>query len=143
MMRKVLLWITLAAAVNAADADLILHNGKVVTVDEARPEAQAIAMRGDRIVAVGTNEEIAALVGPATEVIDLAGGLAVPGLIEGHGHFMGVGQMRMSLNLMRISSWDEAVSLVAAAAKARPAGDWITGRGWHQEKWTSPPKPAV
>ena len=130
-------------AVTAESATLVLRNGKVVTVDEARPEAQAIAMRGDRNVAVGTNEEIAALVGPATEVIDLAGGLAVPGLIEGHGHFMGVGQMRMSLNLMRISSWDEAVSLVAAAAKARPAGDWITGRGWHQEKWTSPPKPAV
>jgi hypothetical protein len=124
-------------------ATLVLRNGRIVTLDAARPEAQAMAVRGDRIVALGTNEDIARFVGAGTEAIDLAGQLAVPGLIEGHGHFMGVGEMRMSLNLMTIRSWDEAIALVTAAAKTRAPGEWITGRGWHQEKWASVPRPAV
>ena len=69
----------------------MLRGGKIVTMEAAAPEAQALAVRGDRIVAVGTADQIAAYVGPATEVIDLAGLTAVPGLIEGHGHFMGLG----------------------------------------------------
>jgi len=76
-------------------------------------------------------------------VIELAGLTAVPGLIEGHGHFMGLGQSKMVIDLMDVTSWDEIVRLVGeAAAKAKP-GDWIEGRGWHQEKWTSVPQPNV
>ena len=124
-------------------ADLVLRHGKIVTVDDARPEAQAVAVRGDLIVAVGSDEQIAAHVGPRTRVIDLAGRLVVPGFIEGHGHFMGVGQARMSLDLMRVKTWDEVVAMVAAAvAKAKP-GEWIIGRGWHQEKWDRVPSPSV
>jgi hypothetical protein len=124
-------------------ATMVLRNGKVVTVDDAKPEAQALALSGDRIVAVGTNDEIAPYVGPATEVVDLAGQLAIPGLIESHGHFTGVGQAKMSLNLMKVKNWDEVIQMVAdAAAKAKP-GDWIVGRGWHQEKWDKTPEPNV
>jgi len=124
-------------------ATLVLHQGKIVTVDDQKAEAQALAARGDTVVAVGTNEEIAAYVGPATQVIDLKGRLAVPGFIEGHGHFTSVGQARIVLNLTKVKNWDEIVAMVKdAAAKAKP-GEWILGRGWHQEKWDKRPEPAV
>jgi predicted amidohydrolase YtcJ len=138
-----LILLTAACAQPLEPATLVLRNGKIVTVDEARPEAQAIAIRGDRIAALGTNEEIAAYVGPNTEVIDLAGQTAIPGLIESHGHFMGLGQSKMTLDLMDVKDWNEIVSMVGqAAAQAKP-GDWIIGRGWHQEKWSSVPEPNV
>ncbi len=74
---------------------------------------------------------------------DLAGRLAVPGFIEGHGHFMGVGEYRMNLDLMDVRSWDEVVRMVADAVKTAEPGAWIVGRGWHQEKWQAPPQPNV
>jgi predicted amidohydrolase YtcJ len=124
-------------------ATLVLRNGRIATVDDAKPEAQALAARGDTLVAVGTNEEIAPYVGPRTKVIDLQGRRAVPGFIESHGHFTGVGQARIVLNLTRVKNWDEIVAMVReAAGKARP-GEWILGRGWHQEKWNPRPQPAV
>src|SRR5262245_29839765 len=107
------------------------------------PEAQAIAVRGDRIAAVGTNDAIQRYVGPSTQVIDLKGQLAIPGLIESHGHFMGLGQSKVTLDLMDVKDWNEIVSMVAAAAKQAKPGEWILGRGWHQEKWSSVPKPNV
>jgi predicted amidohydrolase YtcJ len=139
-----------AAALTAAcggparePADLVLRGGKIVTVDEARPEAQAVAIKGERIVAVGSDEEIRPYVGPATEVVDLEGRLAIPGFIEGHGHFTGIGQAKLTLDLREANSWEEIVAMVAeAVTKARP-GDWILGRGWHQEKWDRPPTPNV
>jgi predicted amidohydrolase YtcJ len=124
-------------------ASLVLRNGKIVTVDDARPEAQAMAVRGDTIVAVGSNEDIQPYVGPNTEVIDLAGRLAVPGFIESHGHFTGIGEAKMNLDVMHVKNWDEIVAMAGeAATKAKP-GDWILGRGWHQEKWDKTPSPAV
>ena len=124
-------------------ATLVLRNGKVVTVDAKVPEAQAIAIRGDRIAAVGSNESIQPFIGPSTQVIDLKGQLAIPGLIESHGHFMGFGQSKLTLDLMDVKDWDEIVSMVAAAVKQAKPGEWILGRGWHQEKWSSVPKPNV
>lgn len=124
-------------------ATMVLTNGKVVTVAETPAEAQAVAIDGDRIVALGTAAEIQRYVGPSTEVIDLAGRLAIPGFIESHGHFTGVGEAQLNLNLMKTTSWQEIVDMVAkAAAEAKP-GQWIYGRGWHQEKWTTKPEPNV
>jgi len=124
-------------------ATLVVKNGTIVTMEAAAPEVQALAVRGDRIVATGTTADIDKYVGPSTEVVDLAGLTAIPGLIEGHGHFMGLGQSRMVIDLMDVTSWDEIVRLVGeAAAKAQP-GEWIRGRGWHQEKWTAVPQPNV
>ncbi len=124
-------------------ADMVLDNGRVVTVDPAKPEAQAIAVRQGKIVAVGTNDEIKPYLGPQTEHIDLASRLAIPGFIDGHLHFSGIGQAKMELNLTRARNWDEIVAMVKeAAAKAQP-GDWILGRGWHQEKWDKVPQPNV
>jgi predicted amidohydrolase YtcJ len=124
-------------------ATLVLTNGKVVTVETTPAEAQAIAVRGDRIVAVGSNADMKRYVGPGTDVIDLAGQLAIPGFIESHGHFTGVGQAQLNLNLMKTTSWEEIVNIVAKAASTAKPGQWIYGRGWHQEKWTSQPQPNV
>jgi len=124
-------------------ATMVLRDGKIVTMDPAMPEARALAIRGDRIVALGTTAEIQPYIGPATEVVDLTGLTAVPGLIEGHGHFMGLGQSRMVIDLMDTTSWEQIVERVAAAAAAAAPGEWIRGRGWHQEKWTSVPQPNV
>lgn len=124
-------------------ASLVLRNGIIVTVEASQPKVQALAVRGDRIVALGTNDEIQPYVGPETNVIDLAGQTAVPGFIESHGHFMGLGQSRMVLDLMDVTSFDEIVQLVAEAVKTAKPGQWIQGRGWHQEKWTSVPSPNV
>jgi predicted amidohydrolase YtcJ len=124
-------------------ADLVLLNGKVVTVEDSRPEAQAIAIVGDKIADVGSSADMKRHVGPNTQVIDLKGMLVIPGFIEGHGHFNGVGEAQLNLNLMKVKSWDEIVAMVDKAAKSAKPGQWIYGRGWHQEKWTRTPEPNV
>jgi predicted amidohydrolase YtcJ len=138
-----LLTLSELATAQTRPATLVLTNGHIVTVDSTRPEVQAVAIAGDRIVAVGTNDEIRRLVTPSTQVIDLQGKLAIPGFIEGHGHFTGLGQSKLQLDLTQVKNWDEIVAMVReAAAKAKP-GDWILGRGWHQEKWDKAPVPTV
>ncbi|HSG49374.1 MAG TPA: amidohydrolase [Longimicrobiales bacterium] len=124
-------------------ADLVLVNGKVVTLDGSVPEAEGVAVRDGRIVAVGSSRDMRAYVGNDTELVDLDGRLAVPGLIEGHGHFLGLGRARMILDLTTVTSFEEIVDRVAAAVAEAEPGEWITGRGWHQEKWTSTPEPSV
>jgi predicted amidohydrolase YtcJ len=124
-------------------ADLVLTNGKIVTVEDSLSEAQAIAIAGDRIAAIGSSADIKRHTGPKTQVIDLKGQLVIPGFIEGHGHFTGVGQAQLNLKLMKTTSWDQIVAMVADAAKKAKPGQWIYGRGWHQEKWTSKPQPNV
>lgn len=124
-------------------ADLVLLNGKIVTMDAQQPQVEALAARGETIVALGRTAELRALVGPKTRVVALDGRLAVPGLIEGHGHFFSFGESLQGLELRHARSWDEIVRLVrGAVAKATP-GDWIVGRGWHQEKWESRPDPHI
>jgi predicted amidohydrolase YtcJ len=124
-------------------ADLILLNGKIVTLDPSQPEVHSIAIRSGRIVAVGPSAEAQGLKGPATQVIDLGGKLAIPGFIEGHGHFMAVGEAQMNLNLRTARNWDDIVAMVAAAAKTAEPGTWIMGRGFHQSKWDKSPQPNV
>src|SRR5690349_14742482 len=124
-------------------ADLVLRNGKIVTMNSASPAAQALAVRGDRIAALGTNAQAAGWIGPNTKVIDLHGMLAIPGFIEGHGHFTGVGEFRMGLDLREARTWNDIVDQVARAAKQAKPGEWIIGRGWHQSKWTAAPSPNV
>lgn len=124
-------------------ADLVLKNGKIATLDPAKPTASALAARGDVIVAVGTDEEIQPFIGPSTRVIDLNGLLASPGFIDSHGHLLEIGSAKMMLDLTRARNWDEVVAKVAEAARKAAPGQWITGRGWHQEKWDSKPSPAV
>jgi predicted amidohydrolase YtcJ len=133
----------LACAPTEEPADLVLMGGRIVTMDAGYPEATALASRGGRLVAVGTEREIDRFIGPETEVIDLGGALAVPGLIEGHGHFLGVGKAMMQLDLNGVADFDEIVAMVKAAVEGAEPGQWILGRGWHQEKWTSTPEPNI
>ncbi|MBX9601884.1 MAG: amidohydrolase [Bryobacteraceae bacterium] len=142
-MRLLTLTLLIAATLAAQTATLVLRNGRIVTWNDGKPEAQAIAIQGDTILAVGSNAEIQKHAGPATKTIDLGGKLAIPGFIEGHGHFMGIGQSMVSLNLMKTKSWDEIVAMVGDAARKAKPGEWIVGRGWHQEKWDKTPRPNV
>ncbi len=120
-------------------ADLVLRNGKIVTVDDSHPEAQAIAALGDTILAVGSNDEISRYIGRETEVVDLDGQLAIPGFIESHAHFMGIGGAKLQLDLMHVANWDEIVAMVQSVVGDAPTDRLITGRGWHQEKWDREP----
>ncbi|HJZ76020.1 MAG TPA: amidohydrolase [Vicinamibacterales bacterium] len=126
-----------------APADLVLRNGTIVTVDEGKPEAQALAARGDTIVAVGSNQDIQPYIGASTKVIDLKGALATPGFIDAHVHFTGVGDAAKNLKLATAKNWDEIVRMVGEAAQKAKPGEWILGRGWHQEKWSETPSPNV
>jgi predicted amidohydrolase YtcJ len=112
-------------------------------MDAAYPEATSLAARNGKLVAVGTEREIDSFSGPDTEVIDLGGKLAVPGLIEGHAHFLSLGRAKMRLDLNGVADYDEIVAMVEAAVAEAEPGQWILGRGWHQEKWTSTPEPNV
>ena len=122
-------------------ADLVIKGGRIVTMDPDRPEAEAVAVRGQHLVAVGGADEVSKLVGEGTEVIELDGALAVPGLIEGHGHFTGLGRSKMILDLTQAASFEEIVAMVDAAARGAAPDEWILGRGWHQEKWLAAPEP--
>src|SRR5262245_64350344 len=112
-----LLTVLLHAQAPGRSADLVLRNGKIVTVDETRPAAEALAVGGDTIVAIGPNDEIQRHVGPATRVIDLKGALAIPGLIDAHAHFTGVGEAARNLKLGTAKNWDDIVRMVGDAAK--------------------------
>ena len=124
-------------------ADLVIRNGNVITVDESQPRAQAVAIVGDRIIAVGSNQEIDELTGDQTEVLDVMGQAVIPGFIEGHGHYMSFGSALMNLDFRYAKSFDEIVSMVAASPKSTPKGEWIVGRGWHQDKWETKPDKQV
>ncbi len=124
-------------------ATLVLDGGKIVSVDPAIGEAEAIAVRGYEIMAVGSNEEVAAWAGPDTQRIALEGRTVIPGFIEGHGHYLSLGWTLQNLDFSRVESWDEIVGMVAAAADQAPEGAWISGFGWHQDKWIRVPESAV
>ena len=116
-------------------ADLILTNGNVVTLDAQNPTAAAIAITDGRITAIGSAAEIADYIGDSTEVIDLEEQTAIPGLIEGHGHYTSFGGSLMILDFRYAKSFAEIVAQVAGAVSETEPGEWIIGRGWHQDKW--------
>lgn len=132
-----------AEAVSIEAADLVLRGGTIASVDPAIGMAEAIAITGAKITAIGSDVEIAHYIGPETEIIDLNGRFAMPGFIEGHGHFLGLGRALQILDLTKVRNWEEVVSMVAVAADKAKPGEWILGRGWHQDKWDSLPEDAV
>lgn len=120
-----------------AKATLVLLNANVITVDPSYPKAQAVAVKGSRILAIGTTRSIQATIGKQTQVLDLKGATVVPGLIEGHGHLMGLGLSRMRLDLSEAKSAADVIQMVQQRVKQLPPGTWIVGRGWDQNKWPS------
>ncbi len=123
----------------AQTATLVINNANVYTANKQQPSAEAVAMQGEKILYVGSNEGVRKYVGKHTEMIDAKGQFLMPGIIEGHGHIHGMGASLINLNLMKVKNWEEIVSLVADAVKKAKPGDWIIGRGWHQEKWDHAP----
>ncbi len=118
-----------------APADLLVVNARVYTVDEAQPRAQAVAVRRDRIVLVGSDAAALALRGPSTEVIDAGGRAVIPGLHDAHGHMLGLGESLQEIDLRDTTSVEAIVDKVRARAATVPAGRWIVGRGWDQNDW--------
>jgi predicted amidohydrolase YtcJ len=124
-------------------ADLIIRGGTIYTVEEGNPSVEAVAVSGDKIVYAGDLAGIKKFEGENTKIIDLQGKTMTPGFIEGHGHFMGLGYNELQLDLMNVTSYEELVQKVnEAIAKAQP-GQWIVGRGWHQDKWTTKPEKMI
>lgn len=122
-------------------ADLIITNAIIWTANPLMPKAESIACKNGKIVFVGSSAVSLEYQNSQTKIIDAEGAFVMPGLIEGHGHFSGLGYSLIELNFLKSKSWEEIENMVTdAAAKAKP-GEWIVGRGWHQEKWDSLPKP--
>jgi len=143
MMKRILLLIVIGLAIGCSPkkevADTVLVGGIIYTVNEKQPTAEAVAIKGNKIAFVGDEATAREWIGEKTRVIDLQGKAVIPGFIEGHGHFMGVGYNELNLDLLSITSYDELLEKVKdAVSKAKP-GQWIVGRGWHQDKWTTKP----
>src|SRR6266581_319914 len=124
-----------AAPVPPDRADLVIVNAHVWTVDDTRPEAEAVAVRGERIVLVGTSDEVRRLAGPGTRVIDGGGRLLIPGFQDGHTHFVSSGMEVGQLDLKDAATPEEFGRLIAEFARRKPAGAWITGGNWDHDKW--------
>ena len=128
-------------AQNRPAADLIITNANVYTVDKNHPRAEAIAVIGDRIVAVGTSADIDAWRGASTKVIDAGGKLMLPGFNDSHVHFISGGLQLDSIDLRGATGPDDFAKKLADRAKITPKGEWITGGDWDEEKWSPPQLP--
>jgi predicted amidohydrolase YtcJ len=138
---KLLLAIPILAVIAVPNAqtdsppDLILHHARVYTVDDMQPNAEAIAIRGDRIAAVGSSAVILRLKGSSTRVIDVQGATILPGLQDAHGHFTSLGDSLRTLDLRGTTSYDQIVEMVRRRADRAQPGEWILGRNWDQNDW--------
>lgn len=124
-------------------ADLVLIKGVVATVDDKNPLAEAVAVKDGKILAVGSTAEIEKYIGDSTQVIELNGKFVMPGFNESHAHFLGLGNSKQILDLREAKNWDEVITIVAKAIGHSKPGEWIIGRGWHQEKFHPKPDPNV
>ena len=117
-------------------ADMIIHNGTIYTMNDLMPTTESVAIRNGKIIALGKYRDLDDLITPRTKIINLNGAMMTPGLIEGHGHFYGLGLAKMQLDLSTAESYAELVSMVSDAIDSSNPGEWILGRGWHQSKWS-------
>lgn len=122
-------------ALPAQQADLIITNARIYTADAAHPRAQALAVRGDRIVFVGSAMEALVLRGASTKVIDANGKTVIPGMIDAHGHLTGLGSALRTVDLVDTKSYEDIVARVAKRSREVAAGAWVRGRGWDQNDW--------
>ena len=123
---------------NAESADTVFLNGNIHTVNDAQPQAEAIAIKGDRILFVGSNEDAKKYSGSATRTIDLKGKTVVPGLTDSHYHILGVGERLTHLNLESATSRELFLAKIKEQVEEAGAGRWITGRGWIETFWKPP-----
>jgi len=121
------------------DADLIIENGTIYTMNDLNPIIEAVAVKNGKIIGLGSKSHIKSFKSKNTKILDLKGYTMTPGLIEGHGHFMGLGYSKMRLDLSTVANYNELVDMVADAVSNAKPGEWILGRGWHQSKWDTKP----
>jgi hypothetical protein len=143
MLKRISVFIFLlifSSSLFAQDADLVIKNANIYTINKKQPKAEAIAIQHNKIIFVGSEQGAKKYIGSKTEIIDAKGKTVLPGFIEGHGHIHGMGASLIDLNLMKVKNWEEIVFLVGEAVKKAKPGDWIIGRGWHQEKWDHAPE---
>src|ERR1044072_9679064 len=118
-------------------ADIVFKNGNVYTANDGAPRAQAIAVKEDRIVFVGSNDAAQKFIGKGTRVVDLKGNTVLPGFTDSHQHLSGVGQREMTLNLEFTTSLEDLLAKVKARVDQAEPGQWVTGRGWMETHWKS------
>ena len=133
-----LLLLTLLVPAPQSSADIVFKNGNIYTANDKSPKAQAIAVKGDKIVFVGTNEAAQKFVGTNTRVVDLKGNTVLPGFTDSHQHLSGVGQREMTLNLEGTTSLNDLLAKVKARVDQAQPGQWVTGRGWIETHWEPP-----
>ena len=133
-----LLLIGLIPVQQSTSADIVFKNGNVYTGNDKAPRAQAIAVKADRIVFVGTNAAAQKFVGANTRVVDLKGSTALPGFTDSHQHLSGVGLREMTLNLEGTTSLEDFLAKVKARVDQAKPGEWVTGRGWIETHWQPP-----
>ena len=117
-------------------ADMIIYNGKIYTMNDLMPMTESVAINNGKIIALGKYKELDRLISPNTQIINLSGAMMTPGIIEGHGHFYGLGLAEMQLDLSTTESYQDLIDMVSDAVDKASPGDWILGRGWHQSKWS-------
>lgn len=124
-------------------ADLVILGGRIYTVDGQQPVVEAVAVKDNIIAFAGDEREARRYADEKTRIIDLEGKTMTPGFIEGHAHMMAVGYNELELDLMNVKSYEELVEEVRKAVSKSKPGEWILGRGWHQDKWDHSPKVMV
>ena len=117
-------------------ADMIIHNGVIYTMNDLNPITEAVAVGDGKIIALGKYRDLDPLINAKTKIINLSGAMMTPGIIEGHGHFYGLGLAKMQLDLSKTESYQDLIDMVSDAVKNSNPGEWILGRGWHQSKWS-------
>jgi len=135
---SVLLLTFIPAQQRALTADIVFKNGNIYTANDRAPQAEAIAVKGDRIVFAGTNAAAQKFIGKTTRVVDLAGKTVLPGFTDSHQHLSGVGLREMTLNLEGTTSLDDFLAKVKARVDQAKPGEWVTGRGWIETHWQPP-----
>ena len=117
-------------------ADMIIHNGVIYTMNDLNPITEAVAVGDGKIIALGKYRDLDPLINAKTKIINLSGAMMTPGIIEGHGHFYGLGLAKMQLDLSKTESYQDLIDMVSDAVRNSNPGEWILGRGWHQSKWS-------
>ena len=138
-----LLMITACSGPKKEAATLLIYGGPIYTVDSVQTRVEAVVTKDSIILFAGNLEEAEKYKNEQTQIIDLEGKTMTPGLIEGHGHFMGLGYNELELDLLHTTSYQEIVDAVAEKVKTTAPGEWILGGGWHQSKWEALPADAV
>jgi len=120
-------------------SEMIIYGSNIYTIDDKNTKVEGIYIKDGLIQETGSKEDISKHETENTEIINAKNAFVIPGLIEGHGHFSGLGNMLQNLDFLQSKSWQDIVAQVKASAETSEEGEWIYGRGWHQDKWNQAP----